>query len=121
MTERKDKVVAQLCRGIQQLLTANGVKQFTGAAAFKDRNTIAIAGETLIGAKKTIIATGSMSATPDFVPKHQRVVDSKSFLALSRLPKTSSCSGAATSAVKSPPWRRCSASRSPSSSCSTIF
>ena len=28
-----------------------------------------------------------MSATPDFVPKHQRIVDSKSFLALSRLPQ----------------------------------
>jgi dihydrolipoamide dehydrogenase len=87
MIERKDKVVAKLCGGVQQLLTANGVKQFAGAAAFKDRNTIAIGGETLIGAKKTIIATGSTSATPDFVPKHQRVVDSKSFLALSRLPQ----------------------------------
>ena len=86
MTERKDKVVAQLTGGVKQLLTANGVKQFTGTAAFKDRNTIAINGETLIGAKKTIIATGSTSAVPDFVPKHERVVESKSFLALTRLP-----------------------------------
>ena len=86
MTERKDKVVAQLTGGVKQLLTANGVKQYAGTAAFKDRNTIAINGETLIGAKKTIIATGSTSAVPDFVPKHERIVESKSFLALTRLP-----------------------------------
>ena len=103
MTERKDKVVAQLTGGVKQLLTANGVKQFTGTAAFKDRNTIAINGETLIGAKKTIIATGSTSAVPDFVPKHERIVESKAFLALTRLPGQPDCArAAATSAARSP-------------------
>ncbi len=86
MIDRKDKVVAQLRGGVKQLLTANGVKQFAGTAAFKDRNTIAIDGETLIGAKKTIIATGSTSATPDFLPQHERIVESKSFLSLNSLP-----------------------------------
>ena len=86
MIDRKDRVVAQLRNGVKQLLTANGVKQFAGAAAFKDRNTIAIDGETTVGAKKTIVATGSTSATPDFLPKHQRIVDSRSFLSLTRLP-----------------------------------
>ena len=86
MIDRKDKVVAQLRGGVKQLLTANGVKQFAGAAAFKDRNTIAIDGDTSIGAKKVIIATGSTSATPDFLPRHERIVESRAFLSLDRLP-----------------------------------
>ena len=86
MIDRKDKVVAQLRGGIKQLLTANGVKQFAGTAAFKDRNTISIDGDTSIGAKKVIIATGSTSATPDFLPRHERIVESRSFLSLDRLP-----------------------------------
>ena len=32
MVRRKDKVVDQLRGGVKQLLTANGVKQFTGCA-----------------------------------------------------------------------------------------
>src|SRR5208283_827340 len=69
-------------------LTANGVKQFSGTAAFKDRETIAVDGGATIGAKKTIIATGSTSATPGFIPTHERIVESRAFLALDRLPKS---------------------------------
>ena len=88
MVRRKDKVVDQLRGGVKQLLTANGVKQFSGAAAFKDRETIVIDGDLTIGAKKTIIATGSTSATPGFIPAHERIVESRAFLALDRLPKS---------------------------------
>jgi len=84
----KDKVVRQLQGGIRQLLTANGVKQFPGLGSFKDRTTIRIAGAEAISARKIIIATGSTSATPGFLPKHARVVESRGFLALSTLPKT---------------------------------
>ncbi len=87
MVERKDKVVGQLRDGVAQLLTANGVKQFAGAAAFRDRETIDIDGVEAIGAKKTIIATGSTSATPDFLPGHDRIVESRAFLSLTRLPE----------------------------------
>ena len=52
MIAHKNKIVGQLRGGVKQLLTANGVKQFTGTASFKDRNTIAIDGDALIGAKK---------------------------------------------------------------------
>ena len=86
MVRRKDKVVEQLRGGVEQLLTANGVKQFAGSAAFKDRETFAIDGGATIGAKKTIIATGSASATPGFIPTHERIVESRAFLALDRLP-----------------------------------
>ncbi len=88
MVHRKDKVVAQLSGGVQQLLTANRVKQFAGTASFKDRETIAIEGGSTIAAKKIIIATGSTSATPEFIPEHHRVVESRAFLALDRLPKS---------------------------------
>jgi dihydrolipoamide dehydrogenase len=84
----KDKVVGQLRNGIQQLLAANGVKLFTGPASFKDRNTISIGDSTAISAAKVIIATGSTSATPGFLPKHDRVVESRRFLELTHLPKT---------------------------------
>jgi len=84
----KDKVVRQLQGGIKQLLAANGVKQFSGLASFQDRTTIHIAGGPAISARKIIIATGSTSVMPGFLPKHERVVESRGFLALSALPKS---------------------------------
>src|ERR1017187_3098218 len=68
MIAHKNQVVQQLREGVQQLLTANGVKQFAGTASFADRHTIEIGagkGATRIGAKAVIIATGSTSALPD--------------------------------------------------------
>ncbi len=53
MVRRKDKVVDQLRGGVKQLLAANGVKSFVGAASFKDRETIAIEGAETIGAKRS--------------------------------------------------------------------
>ena len=88
MIGHKNKVVAQFQGGIKQLLAANGVKQFAGAASFKDRNTLAISDGTTIGAKKVIIATGSTSAMPAFLPRHARVVESRAFLDRTELPGT---------------------------------
>ncbi len=82
----KDKVVAQLQSGVKQLLTANGVKQFAGLASFKDRNTLTLSDGAAIAAKKVIIATGSTSAMPGFLPRHARVVESRGFLDLTSLP-----------------------------------
>ena len=44
MIGNKDKAVGTLRGGVNSLLTANGVKQFTGTASFVDRNTIEIDG-----------------------------------------------------------------------------
>ena len=85
MIGHKNKVVGQLRAGIGSLLTGNGVKLFTGTASFVDRNTIEVVG-TRIGAKKIIIATGSTSALPGFLPKHERVVESRGFLDRDKLP-----------------------------------
>jgi len=91
MIAHKNQVVQQLREGVQQLLTANGVKQFAGTASFIDRHTIEIGagkGATRIGAKAIIIATGSTSAIPAFLPKHEQVVESRAFLELTALPGT---------------------------------
>jgi dihydrolipoamide dehydrogenase len=91
MIGNKDKAVGTLRSGINSLLTANGVKQFTGTASFVDRNTIEIDGgasvpASRISAKKIIIATGSTSTMPGFLPKHERVVESRAFLDIKKLP-----------------------------------
>jgi dihydrolipoamide dehydrogenase len=88
MIRHKDKVVGQLRGGIKQLLAANGVKLFTGAASFKDRSIISIGDSAAISAAKVIIATGSTSAVPAFLPKHERVIESRRFLELDHLPRT---------------------------------
>ena len=87
MISHKDKAVGTLRSGINSLLTANGVKQFTGTASFVDRNTLEV-GTERISAKKIIIATGSTSAMPGFLPKHERVVESRAFLDIQKLPAT---------------------------------
>lgn len=84
----KDKIVSQLRGGIKQLLSANGVKLFGGEASFKDRNTIAVSDGTTLGAKRIVIATGSTSATPGFLPSHERVVESRGFLEITKLPES---------------------------------
>ena len=85
MIGNKDKAVGTLRSGINSLLTANGVKQYTGTASFVDRNTIEV-GDERISAKKIIIATGSTSAMPGFLPKNERVVESRAFLDIQKLP-----------------------------------
>jgi dihydrolipoamide dehydrogenase len=93
MIGNKDKAVQQLRAGINSLLTASGVKQFAGTASFVDRKTLEIGGgasvpASRISAKKIIIATGSTSAMPGFLPKHERVVESRAFLDIKKLPAT---------------------------------
>ena len=98
MMDRKDQVVQTLRNGVKQLLKANGVKVFQGTASFQSRNRIIIAppaspggssSESLvIGTGKTIIATGTGSAMPPFLPRHPRVAESRSFLTLRSLPSS---------------------------------
>jgi dihydrolipoamide dehydrogenase len=92
LVAHKNKVVQQLRHGVGQLLAAHGVKQFAGTASFVDRHTLAVAGER-IGAKKVIIATGSTSVMPAKLPKAPRVVESRGFLDLDKLPATMTVMG----------------------------
>ena len=93
MARRKDEVVATLNRGVGQLLKANGVKALQGTASFASLNRLAVRsaanGEsTEIEADAVIVATGSASAMPGFLPRHDRVVESRKFLELTALPSS---------------------------------
>ena len=92
MADRKDQVVQKLRNGVKQLLKANGVTVFPGSASFQSRNRIQVdpagagAERVLLTAGKTIISTGAASAMPGFLPRHERVVESRGFLGLRTLP-----------------------------------
>ncbi len=94
MADRKDQVVAKLRNGIKQLLKANGVTVIQGSASFQSRNRIQVnvvnpgAEPVVLDAGKTIISTGTTSAMPAFLPRHERVVESRGFLNLRALPAT---------------------------------
>ena len=88
MVKRKDAIVARMNGGVEQLLKGNGVKIFRGSASFLSPQQITVAGteEAIMEAKNVIIATGSTSAVPAFVPRHERIVESRRFLELTGLP-----------------------------------
>lgn len=89
--DRKDKVIGTLRAGVEGLLKANGVTLFRGTGSFVSRNRILISnkdGEQEIGSKKTIIATGSDSVMPGFIPKSKRILESRAFLELTKLPES---------------------------------
>lgn len=81
--------VKKLAGGIQSLLKAHGVTMLRGQASFQTRDRIRIEGpdgETTVRAAKIILATGSTSAMPGFLPKHEAVIESRAFLDLPELP-----------------------------------
>ncbi len=90
MIGHKNEVVAKLCGGIAQLLKANGVKVYEGTASFMSRNRLTVqrSGKDSVAleAGRVIIATGSSSALPGFLPKAASVVDSRAFLDRTELP-----------------------------------
>ena len=91
MLERKDAVVEKLRSGVAQLLKGNKVTVFEGVGSFKDRKTIVVKKDkekTAIEAANTIIATGAKSTVPEFLPKHDRIVASRAFLARTELPES---------------------------------
>ena len=92
MIARKNEVVKKLSGGVGQLLRANGVEVVMGTARFEGPQRLSVhtaSGETQwVNATKTIIATGSVSAMPGFIPRHGRIVESRAFLDLTELPQT---------------------------------
>ena len=92
MKNRKDQVVETLKGGIGSLLKAHGITVYEGTGGFKDANTVTIksddgTSENITG-KKIIIATGSTSTVPGFIPENKRIVESRSFLDMEELPKS---------------------------------
>lgn len=86
IVSRKNDVVARLKGGLGQLLKAHKVEVIEGAGSFVGKNRISVDGKSIIEAGRTIIATGSCSAMPSFIPQGKRVVESRGFLDLTELP-----------------------------------
>jgi dihydrolipoamide dehydrogenase len=86
MSKRKDDIVSKLRGGVAQLLKANKVTVLEGVGSFLGRNRVAVAGAEPVAAGKVIVATGAESAVPGFLPKSPRVIESRRFLELDKLP-----------------------------------
>jgi dihydrolipoamide dehydrogenase len=87
---KKDKTVAQLCGGIQQLMKANKIKVLNGLGMLAGENKVRVCttGEdTVITGKHIIIATGSSSIELPFLKfDGQTVVSSDQAIAFDTVP-----------------------------------
>lgn len=90
MMARKDDVVKKLRGGIGSLVKAAGVTVFNGSAGFIDRKSVAVSGGSdngaVVKAKHFIIATGSESLVPGFIPQSPRVITSTELLSIDHIP-----------------------------------
>ena len=90
VVSRKDEIVAKLNSGVGALLKGNGVTAYSGTASLVSRNVVEVSGKekVKIEADKIILATGSESFIPGFIPKSPSIIESKAFLAMTKLPKS---------------------------------
>ncbi len=90
MIARKDAVVARLTGGIAGLLKSHGVTHIQGTARIEGHHRISVRnGEDLewLEAAKIVVATGAESVVPRFLPRSPRIVESRRFLEMTKLPK----------------------------------
>ena len=92
MLARKEAVLDKLRGGIAGLLKAANVTVFNGTASFMNRQSVMVSeGEnagTTIQAKNFIIAVGSASLVPGFIPQSPRVLTSTELLSIPKVPKS---------------------------------
>ncbi|HEY4636263.1 MAG TPA: dihydrolipoyl dehydrogenase, partial [Rhodospirillales bacterium] len=87
MMARKDKVVADLTKGVDFLFRKNKVTRIAGAAKIARAGEVVV-GERTLAAKHILIATGSDSTPlPGIEIDEQRIVTSTGALALPEVPK----------------------------------
>jgi dihydrolipoamide dehydrogenase len=90
--QRKDDVVKKLRTGIAGLLKSHGVTVLAGTGSLAARKTVRIEKDgavTEVAAKKVIVATGSESAMPSFIPfDGMKIIESKAALSLAALPNS---------------------------------
>ena len=92
MMKNKDKAVTILTKGVEFLLKKNKVTYFKGKGSFKSKNEIIIKDdqnkESIIQTEKTVIATGSVSASlPGIEIDEKVIVSSTGALKLVKVPK----------------------------------
>lgn len=90
MLARKDKVVGDLCKGIESLFVKNKITKIKGSAKIIDPNTIEVTdgkNSTKIKAKNILIATGSkVISVPGMNINEKNIVSSTGALSLSKVP-----------------------------------
>ncbi|MBN2301728.1 MAG: dihydrolipoyl dehydrogenase [Lentisphaerae bacterium] len=91
MIKRKDEVVTTLRTGVEQLLKANKIHILSGTASFINRQNLRIASgdskpDMFLQTDSVVLATGSESFVPGFIPKNPRIFDSTMFLEATKLP-----------------------------------
>jgi dihydrolipoamide dehydrogenase len=88
--ERKDKVVADTCKGINFLLKKNGITLFRGTALISEPNLVVVNRQNTqerITAKNIILATGSKpSDLPGIRIDKKKILSSTEILALPKIP-----------------------------------
>jgi len=98
MMARKEKVVAELTRGIGFLLEKQGAEAITGRARIAAPGRVEVeseGGTRSLEAKQVVIATGSVSAELAGVPvDEKRIVSSTGALSLERVPERLAVIGA---------------------------
>lgn len=90
MVNRKDEVVAKVRRGLESVISANGITLFRGFGKFISPKEIKITGQdqAILTAERFIIATGSEPRSiPAFPCDHEKILDSTDLLALKTLPQ----------------------------------
>ncbi|MFK7968512.1 MAG: dihydrolipoyl dehydrogenase [Rickettsiaceae bacterium] len=91
MISKKDKVVADLCKGIDSLFVKNKITRIKGLAKIIDKNTIEVndgVNSKKILTKNILIATGSEVMTvPGVEIDEKNIVSSTGALCLSKIPK----------------------------------
>ncbi len=88
----RSAIVSRLNSGIRQVLAARKIDVAQGRASFASPNELAVVGNAggnrSIGFEHAVIATGSASVRPAFLPESPRIVDSAGFLALESIPES---------------------------------
>lgn len=91
LMERKDKVVSEVCEGVEFLMKKNKIERFTGFGKFISTTEIEIQSETgkeVIQAKNTILATGSVPIEiPNFTVDGETIITSDHAISLKKIPE----------------------------------
>jgi len=93
LTEKKNKTVELLSRGVKQLMESHAVTVIEGTAAFSATKAIDVISKngvkTVYFCDKYILATGSSpTAFPGYAFDHDKIIDSTDALNLKEVPKT---------------------------------
>lgn len=86
---RNERIVADLRRGLADLLRREGVERITGSAAFADPGTLAVTHEGAtqrVAAGRMVLATGARPLAGPWTFDEQRILSYRGLLSLAELP-----------------------------------